>query len=85
MAYQRKVTLNVQDTLVPVCDLCAPQEVAVPLEVRTERLTVSTGMFRIELDWDQELPGVRTHCTLRRKSVWSRIWGAVRAWFRREA
>lgn len=68
--YKRKLGLIIAETSVTVCNLCAPSEVKIPLEVKEQDMTVSAGVFHARLDWEQENP---IKSTSWERPVWRRI------------
>lgn len=70
MDYTRKLGLVIAGTSVTVCNLCAPSEIKIPLEVKEQDMTVSTGVFHARLDWEHDNP-IRS--TSWERPVWRRI------------
>lgn len=66
--------LDIQGTSVPVCNICAPEKVEVPIELKNEEeMLISTGTFKATLDWRQKNVVVGTDQQWRRPSAWRKL------------
>lgn len=78
--YSRLLVLEIEGQIRTICNICHPAEFRVPLEVREEHETVSTGMFRAKLDWTQANPVVEVEQTIDEPPS---FWKKLRALFKK--
>lgn len=81
--YERKTKIELEGERVTVCNICAPQEISMPVEVRTGAHTISTGMVKARLDWKREQPVVRVESKMNPIPWWRYLWEQFRLLFRR--
>jgi ribosome-binding protein aMBF1 (putative translation factor) len=81
--YDRKTKIQLEGERVAVCNLCAPEEISVPVEVRTGAHTISTGMLKARLDWQRIQPVVEVESKMNPIPWWRQLWEQFLGLFKR--
>jgi len=80
--YDRKTKIELDGVQVTVCNVCAPDEISVPVEVRTGAHIISTGMLRARLDWGQVQPVVQVESKMESIPWWKKFLESLKSLFR---